>query len=52
MSKTGVVNYTNEQGWSLEMGSRYIQVRNDDGEFVMGWDLGRMMFVEHSEEKE
>ena len=52
MSKTGVVIYTNEQGWSLEMGSRYIQVRNDDGEFVMGWDLGRMMFVEHSEEKE
>ena len=52
MSKTGVVNYTNEQGWSLEMGSRYIQVRNDDEQFVTGWDLGRMMFVEHSEEME
>ena len=38
MSKTGVVIYTNEQGWSLEMGSRYIQVRNDDEEFVTGWD--------------
>ena len=52
MSKTGVVIYTNEQGWSLEMGSRYIQVRNDDEEFVTGWDLGRMMFVEHNEETE
>ena len=52
MNKTGVVIYTNEQGWSLEMGSRYIQVRNDDEEFVTGWDLGRMMFVEHSEETE
>ena len=50
MSKTGVVIYTNEQGWSLEMGSRYIQVRNDDEEFVTGWDLGRMMFIKHSED--
>ncbi len=52
MSKTGVVIYTNEQGWSLEMGSRYIQVRNDDDEFVTGWDLGRMMFIKHSEDTE
>ena len=50
MSKTGVVIYTNEQGWSLEMGSKYIQVRNDDDEFVTGWDLGRMMFIKHSED--
>ena len=52
MSKTGVVIYTNEQGWSLEMGSRYIQVRNDDDDFVTGWDLRRMMFIEHSEDTE
>ena len=52
MSKKGVVIYTNEQGWSLEMGSRYIQVRNDDDEFVTGWDLGRMMFIKHSEDTE
>ena len=52
MSKTGVVIYTNEQGWSLEMGSRYIQVRNPDEEFVIGWDLGRMTFVEYSEDME
>ena len=52
MSITGVVIYTNEQGWSLEMGSKYIQVRNDEDEFVTGWDLGRMMFIKHSEDTE
>ena len=49
MSRTGVVIYTNEQGWSLETGPKYIQVRNPDEEFVTGWDLERMTMVEHSE---
>ena len=47
-----VAVYTNRQGWTLEMGPKYIQVRNPDEEFVTGWDLGRMTFIEYSEDME
>ena len=29
---------TNSNGWTLEWGSAYIQVRDENGDFVAGWD--------------
>jgi|TARA_Y100000310_G_scaffold229311_1_gene231729 hypothetical protein len=37
--------YVNSDGWSLEWGSAYIQVRDENGDFVAGWDLGKMNHI-------
>ena len=47
-----IVVYTNKHGWRLELGPIYFSVWDADGDFVMGWDLGRMTFVEYSEDME
>ncbi len=47
-----IVVYTNKHGWRLELGPRYFSVWDANEDFVMGWDLGRMTFVEYSEDIE
>ena len=41
---------TNSNGWTLEWGSAYIQVRDENGDFVAGWDPSKMNYVALAED--
>ena len=41
---------TNSNGWTLEWGSAYIQVRDENGDFVAGWDPGKMNYIALAED--
>ena len=41
---------TNSNGWTLEWGSAYIQVRDENGDFVAGWAPGKMNYIALAED--
>ena len=41
---------TNSNGWTLEWGSAYSQVRDENGDFVAGWDPGKMNYIALAED--
>lgn len=41
---------TNSNGWTLEWGSAYIQVRDENGDFVAGWDPDKMNYIALAED--
>jgi hypothetical protein len=49
-SLTHLDSSSNSNGWTLEWGSAYIQVRDENGDFVAGWDPGKMNYVALAED--
>jgi hypothetical protein len=47
MSRNGITIYANEQGWTLEIGPKFVQVRNPDEEYVTGWDIEDLPSIEY-----